>query len=144
ANVDGLIRRAHAPLEQLSQQTGETANIAVPQRLGLTYVHEVVPPVVLSARWLGQQVPLHATSAGKTFLAWLAEDEAEAMLTAPLTEYTASTRTDQRTLRDELAEIRERGHGIAIGELESEVNGVAAPILDPLGRPLGIVSLWGP
>lgn len=144
ASLDGLVRRAHQHLERLSEATGETANLAVPQRLGLTYVDEVTPPVVLSARWLGQQVPMHATSAGKTFLAWLTENEAEAMLASPLAEYTDTTHTDHGALRKELANIHARGYGVGIGELETRVNGVAAPILDERGHPFGIVSVWGP
>ncbi|MDI2030504.1 IclR family transcriptional regulator [Saccharopolyspora sp. TS4A08] len=144
AGVDVLVRRAHDVLERLSRKTGETANLAVVQRLGLTYVDEVVPPVVLSARWLGRQVPIHATSAGKAFLAWLPEDEVEAMLASPLPEYTATTRTDQDALRSELAEIREQGYSVSVGELESQVYGVAAPVLDTSRRPFAIVSIWGP
>lgn len=144
AGVDGLVRRAHHVLERLSRETGETANLAVAQRLGLTYVDEVVPPVVLSARWLGRQVPIHATSAGKAFLAWLPDDEAESMLAAPLAEYTATTRTDRDALRAELAEIREQGYSASVGELESQVYGVAAPALDARDRPFAIVSIWGP
>ncbi|MCI2419971.1 IclR family transcriptional regulator [Saccharopolyspora sp. K220] len=144
AGVDGLVRRAHDVLERLSRETGETANLAVAQRLGLTYVDEVVPPVVLSARWLGRQVPIHATSAGKAFLAWLPEEEVESMLAVPLAEYTATTRTDQGALRAELAEIREQGYSVSVGELESQVYGVAAAVLDARRRPFAIVSVWGP
>ncbi|MGP4019864.1 IclR family transcriptional regulator [Saccharopolyspora sp. 5N708] len=144
AGVDGLVRRAHEVLERLSNATGETANLAVAQRLGLTYVDEVVPPVVLSARWLGRQVPMHATSAGKAFLAWLPEAEVESMLANPLPEYTARTRTDRDALRAELAEIRQQGYSVSVGELETQVYGVAAPVLDASHRPFAIVSIWGP
>lgn len=144
AGVDVLVRRAHDVLERLSRQTNETANLAVVQRLGLTYVDEVVPPVVLSAHWLGRQVPIHATSAGKAFLAWLSEDEVDAMFASPLPEYTATTRTDRDTLRTELAEIREQGYSVSVGELEPEVYGVAAPVLDSRRRPFAVVSIWGP
>lgn len=144
AGVDSLVRAAHGTLEGLSRSTGETANLAVAQRLGLTYVDEVVPPVVLSARWMGKQVPFHATSAGKAFLAWLPEHELESMLTAPLPEYTHTTRTDEDALRAELAEIRTAGYAVSRGELESQVHGVAAPVLDQHHHPFAVVSIWGP
>ncbi|TWF95406.1 IclR family transcriptional regulator [Saccharopolyspora dendranthemae] len=144
AGVDVLVRRAHDVLERLSLQTSETANLAVVQRLGLTYVDEVVPPVVLSARWLGRQVPIHATSAGKAFLAWLSEDEVEAILASPLPEYTPTTRTDRDALRTDLEEVREQGYSVSVGELESQVYGVAAPVFDASQRPFAIVSVWGP
>ncbi|MCA1185004.1 MULTISPECIES: IclR family transcriptional regulator [unclassified Saccharopolyspora] len=144
AGVDGLVRRAHGTLERLSRETGETANLAVAQRLGLTYVDEVAPQAVLSARWLGQHVPIHATSAGKALLAWLPQPEVESLLDTPLAEYTESTRTDRDALLAELAEIREQGYSGADGELESHVCGVSAPVLDVRRRPAAIVSIWGP
>ena len=144
AGVEGLVRRSHEVLERLCHDTGETANLAVPQRVGLTYVDEVVPPVVLSARWLGRQVPIHATSAGKALLAWLADDEIDSMLAAPLAGYTETTRTSGAALRAELAEVREQGYSVSVGELEPHLYGVAAPVLDGRGRPFAIVCVWGP
>lgn len=144
AGLEGLIRRSHDILERLCRDTGETANLAVAQRLGLTYVDEVIPPVVLTARWLGQQVPIHATSAGKAYLAWLPEAEIDAMLAEPLPEYTRTTRTDRAALHAELAEVRQEGYSVSVGELESHVYGVSAPVLDSQERPFAIVSIWGP
>lgn len=144
AGVEGLVRRSHGVLERLCRETGETANLAVAQRLGLTYVDEVTPPVVLSARWLGRQVPIHATSAGKALLAWLPDEEIESMLSSPLAEYTETTRTDRDALRAELVDIRDQGYSASVGELEPHLYGVAAPVLDARNRPFAIVSIWGP
>ncbi|MEU6257981.1 IclR family transcriptional regulator [Streptomyces sp. NPDC047043] len=144
AGYDGLIRRAHGTLSRVSEQTGETANLAVVQQLGLTYIDEVTPPVVLSAKWLGRQVPLHATSTGKALLAWLPEEEADALLAGPLDAFTDTTVTDRARLRAELQETRERGYGVCVGELERNLYGVSAPVLGSRGRPFAVVSIWGP
>ncbi|MEU3189692.1 IclR family transcriptional regulator [Streptomyces sp. NPDC006992] len=144
AGVEGLIRRSHDVLERLCRNTGETANLAVARRLGLTYVDEVVPPAVLSARWLGRQVPIHATSAGKALLAWQTSGEVDAMLSGPLAEYTDTTRTDRPALHAELAQVRARGYSVSVGELEPELYGVAAPVLDAGDHPVAVVSVWGP
>ena len=144
ASVEGLIRRSHDVLERLCRDTGETADLAVAQGLGLTYVDEVVPPAVLSARWLGRQVPIHATSVGKALLAWQTPGEVDALLAGPLAEYTETTRTDRRALHAELAEVREQGYSVSVGELEAQLYGVAAPVLDAGGHPVAVVSVWGP
>lgn len=144
AGVSGLVRRAHPVLVRACSRTGETANLAVPQRLGLTYVDEVTPHSVLTARWLGAQVPLHATSAGKAFLGWLPAEEVESILSAPLPGFTETTRTDRAALREELERVREAGYAVSDGELEPDVNGVSAPVRDPDGRPYAVLSLWGP
>jgi DNA-binding IclR family transcriptional regulator len=144
AGFDGLIRSAHGTLRRVSEQTGETANLAVVQQLGLTYIDEVTPPVVLSAKWLGRQVPLHATSTGKALLAWLPQDEAESLLAEPLTAYTDTTIADRARLRAELIETRERGYSVCVGEMERNLYGVSAPVLGNRDRPFAIVSIWGP
>ena len=61
-------------------QTGETADLAVAGQHGVTYVGEVAPPSVMAINWLAREVPLHATSTGKAFLAWLPADEARGLL----------------------------------------------------------------
>jgi len=144
AGVGGLVRRARPVLVRLSGATGETADLAVVQRHGLTYVDEVAPSSVLTANWLGRHVPLHATSSGKAWLAWLPPDEAEALLDGPLARFTPATLTSRPALRAELRATRERGYGVCVGELESRLYGVSAPVLDGGGRPAAVLSVWGP
>lgn len=144
AGVDGLVRRAHDTVVSLSERTGETANLAVPRQFGLTYVDEAVPSAVLSARWLGWQAPLHATSTGKAFLARLPWSEVAALLPAELTRYTDETIVDRDRLRAELGVVRERGYGLSVGEMETNLYGVSAAVLDRRRRPLAVVSVWGP
>ena len=144
AGVDGLVRRAHPVLVRLSERTGETADLAVARPLGLTYVDEVAPPAVLAANWLGRQVPLHATSSGKALLAWLPDSEVTALLEHRLTRYTDSTLTSLKALRADLERTRQRGYGFCVGELEPTLNGVSAPVLDGRGRPMAVLSVWGP
>lgn len=143
AGVEGLVRRAHDVLERLCRDTGETVNMAVPHRGVLTYVDEVTPPMVLTARWVGHEVPIHATSAGKALLAWLPDDEVVAMLAGPLPAYTETTRTDGLALREELAQVRATGYSVSVGEMEPHLYGVAAPVLDPNDHPCAVVSIWG-
>src|SRR5947199_2042274 len=72
---DPLARRARPVLERLALETGETANLALAKRFNLVYVDQVDPPQIMAPNWLGRPVPLHATSSGKAFLAFLAKDE---------------------------------------------------------------------
>lgn len=142
--TQGLTRRLHPVLQWVSDQSGETANLAVPGRAGLTYIDEVVPPAVLAARWLGRDVPLHATSAGKALLAWSPEEDIAAAMEVPLPEFTATTQTSVATLRAELSDIRDSGFSVSVGELESGVYGVSVPVLNAGGVADAVVSVWGP
>ncbi len=141
--VDGLVRRARPVLERLSAASGETADLAVVRPTGLTYVDEVAPATVMTANWLGRNVPLHATSSGKTWLAWLPTVEAHTLLAGPLTRFTGTTLVTLPQLDDELDLIRAQGYGTCCGEFESQLCGVSAPVLDD-GRPVAVISVWGP
>ncbi|WP_084653603.1 IclR family transcriptional regulator [Nocardioides insulae] len=142
--VDALIRRAHATLERLALQTGETAALAVVRSGKLTYVDEVAPPAVVAASWRGRVVPLHATSTGKALLSALPADTAGRMVGDHLHRFTSTTITDPTTLRAELDLTHSRGYGVCRGEFEPSAYGVSAPVLDAVGHPIALVSLWGP
>jgi DNA-binding IclR family transcriptional regulator len=144
AGYDGLVRRTRHILERVSEQTGETADLAVAGQHGVTYVGEVAPPSVMAINWVAREVPLHATSTGKAFLAWLPTEEARGLLDLPLPRFTDHTLTDPDTLMTQLVEIRERGYAECAGELEPALYGVSAPILNLDERPLGVFSIWGP
>ena len=145
AGPDALIAAAHPVLERTCAQTGETASLAVPGMDGLTYVDEVTPTAVVTASWLGRSVPVHATSTGKALLAFLPRRAGAA----------GAGRRADRVHRRPRSPTRRRwppswprpgpaGTGCAPGELESSLYGVSAPVLDRAGRPLAVLSIWGP
>lgn len=144
AGVGVLVKAAHKVLERVALQTGETAALAVVRDGGLQYVDEVAPTAVVSATWRGRSVPLHATSTGKALLAFSPDDTVHATLSRSLHAHTATTITDPEELRTELAVTRKRGYGVCRGEYEESAYGVSAPVLDAGGRPLAVVSIWGP
>jgi DNA-binding IclR family transcriptional regulator len=144
AGPDALIAAAHPLLERMCAKTGETASLAMPAVGGLTYVDEVTPIAVLTASWLGRSVALHATSTGKALLAFLPPGELRRVLPAALPAFTDTTITSADELADELAATRARGYGTCAGELEPSLYGVSAPVLDRTGRPLAVLSIWGP
>ena len=141
---DPLARRAHPVLERLVLETGETANLAVAKRFNLVYVDQVDPPQIMAPNWLGRPVPLHATSSGKAFLAFLARDERDAVLGRRLERFTDTTVTERRRLEQELDDVRRDGYSVCVGELEESLFGVSAAVLSEQGRPVAIVSVWGP
>jgi DNA-binding IclR family transcriptional regulator len=143
-DYDSLVRRARPVLERLAVTTGETANLAVAKRFNLVYVDQVEAPNVMSPNWLGRSVPLHATSSGKAFLAWLPPEEREALTPLRLKRYTNTTITSRRDLDEELEAVRRDGYSICAGELEETLYGASAAVLNERQRPVAIVSVWGP
>jgi len=143
AEVDPLVRRARPVLERLARETGEAANLAVARRFHLVYVDQVDPPQIMAPNWYGRAVPLHATSTGKAYLAFISSEERKAALPQRLERYTDSTVTDRRRLDQELRDVRRDGWAICVGELEESLFGASAPVLSEQGRPVAIVSVWG-
>jgi DNA-binding IclR family transcriptional regulator len=144
-DYDSLVRRARPAVERLALETGETASLAVAKRFDLVYIDQVEAPHVMSPNWLGRAAPLHATSSGKAFLAWLPQEERQALLTpARLKRYTPTTITTRAELERELEAVRRDGYSICVGELEQTLYGVSAAVLNERERPVAIVSVWGP
>jgi DNA-binding IclR family transcriptional regulator len=140
---DSLVRRTHTVLDRLARATRATVSLAIAKRFNLVYVDQVDPPKIFSPDWLGRALPLHATSGGKAFLAWLPKEERDAILAGRLKRYTPTTVTERRRLEQELAEARRRGYSECVGELEETIYGVSSPVLDQRERPVAIVNVWG-
>jgi DNA-binding IclR family transcriptional regulator len=142
AGHEPLVRRAHPAMRALAAECGETVSLAVPRRLQLVYVDQVQAPHVMAADWLGRPTPLHATSTGKAFLAWLTDEERDAALQGRLERFTETTITDRAQLASELEDVRRRGCALSRGELEPALWGASAPVVDR-GRAVAVVSVWG-
>jgi DNA-binding IclR family transcriptional regulator len=142
ADHESLTRRTRPALERLARDTGETVGLAVAKRLHLVYVDQVEAPQIMAVNWLGKAVPLHATSAGKAFLAYLDADERDALLEGELERFTAATVTDRPTLEEQFGAVRRDGYCICVGELEDALFGASAPVLGARRRPVAVVSVW--
>ena len=142
AEDDAIARRVRPILMRMAEETGEIVTLAAARRFSLVYVDQVDPPHVMAPNWFGRTVPLHATSTGKAYLAFLPEEEQEAVLPRRLERYTETTVTDRRRLGEELAAARRDGYAVCVGELEESLFGASAPVLSEQGRPVAIVSVW--
>ena len=143
-----LVSSARLVLQHLAAESGETAALAMVRGGVLTYVAEAAAGAVVAAGWQGREVAVHATSTGKVLLAYSHPADVPLLLGVPrgrrLPRFTPSTITSLTSLEKELALTRERGYAVCRGEFESTAWGVSAPVLDVAGRPLAIVSVWGP
>ncbi len=90
----------------------------------------------------GTRIGAYATALGQAILAWLPRAEQithlEGVERVRLSERTL---TDLPALLDRLAEVRARGYAVSDGENAYGLRTVAAPVLDPQGRPVAGVSL---
>lgn len=142
-----LVDAAHPALQRLRDAAGESASLAIPRApAGMDIVLQLdAERHVGVANWVGTEVPLHASSAGKVVLAELRADELEVALgTAPLPSFTERTITDMPVLSAELARIRRQGWAEIDGELEEGLAAISVPVRSPQGRLAAIVGISGP
>ncbi len=141
---DALVRRVRPLLAKLATATGESVTLAVAKRFNLVYVDQVDPPNVMVPNWLDKPLPLHATSGGKAFLAWLGRDERDAILPKELPRYTPHTVTDRDRLEREFAEVRNLGYALCAREYEEFSSGASAAVLNTRQYPIAVINVWGP
>jgi DNA-binding IclR family transcriptional regulator len=141
---DALVRRVRPLLTKLAVATGESVTLAVARRFNLVYVDQVDPPNLMVPNWLDKPLPLHATSGGKAFLAWLGPDERDAVLPRELARYTAHTITDRGELERECAEVRRLGYALCAREYEEFSSGASAAVLNSRRYPIAVINVWGP
>ena len=109
------------------------------------YLDQVAGSSSLQAHnWVGQHIPLHATSNGKVLLSGLGEDEYARTLGDDDRVHRPKTVTDPRELRRQVDEVRERGYAKAVDELEIGLTAVAAPIRNAHGDVVAALSVSGP
>ncbi|PXX71534.1 IclR family transcriptional regulator [Nocardia tenerifensis] len=139
----GLSEVARPVMRALVGQVGET--VLLTRRAGATVVclerEESAHPVRLSYE-RGHVLPINAGAAALILLAWADEQEiADIVGKGALPQLTDATVTDGSVLRERLAAMRRDGIAVTRGELDPEVTGVAAPILDGRGEVVAAVSI---
>lgn len=142
------LRQVALPImEQLSATSGETVLLQVispegdrvvciervQQRRGLRLILDV-----------GSTAPLYAGCSSKVLLAYLDQDEIDALLKGRLRPLASHTTTDPAQLRAQLAEIRRSGYAVSFEETDEGVAGVSAPIFDGRGHAVASLTISGP
>lgn len=139
-----VVREARPLCRRLAEVSGETVNIAVLADSNALYVDQVSGGSGLrSHNWVGQRIPLHATSNGKVLLSELSRADVD-RLVERLRPYTERTITSRAALHRELGLVREQGYAVAADELELGLTAIAVPLRSAHGEVVGSMSVSGP
>ena len=131
-----LLAIVHPILRKLMEDAGETVNLAV---LDLSDYQAVIIDQVQC------KCPMHASGAGKAFLAHLSDEQVTALLHQKgLHHYTPKTLMSPHSLKENLALIRKMGFSHDDEEHALGLRCVAAPIYDEHGEPFAAISISGP
>lgn len=141
-----VVRQAQSVVDDLAARLDETINVAVLRKHYAVHVQQALgSAAVASQNWVGQLTPLHATSSGKVLLAFMSEEQCNAVLDeAGLQAFTEHTITSRKALMEHLHQVREEGFATAHEELEIGLNAAAVPVRDHTGAVVAALSASGP
>jgi len=143
-----LLALVHPVLRSLMEASGETVNLAV---LDLSDHQAVIIDQVQCSQLMrmsapiGGKLPMHASGAGKAFLAHLSDEQVTALLHQKgLHYYTPKTLMSPQSLKENLAQVRKAGFSFDDEEHALGLRCVAAPIYDEHGEAFAALSISGP
>lgn len=137
-----LVQLAWEPMRWLRDKTGESAHVGIRAGWECVVLDRVVGvhPFKCYVE-VGAHGPLHSGAPGKVMLAWLPEEELEAVLREiPLPRVTQYTITSRAEFAEHLKLVRERGYAMDLGETVEGHHCLGAPVFDADNRP--VASLW--
>ena len=130
---------------RLSERTGETVTVAVLEGDDAVVIHQdIARSSALNVDWTGRHTPLHATAAGKIFLAYMPEEQRSRILSRKQERFTENTLVAPGRLSRHLEQVRKSGYARTFEELEDGLNAVGVPIYGPEDVLLGAISVSGP
>jgi DNA-binding IclR family transcriptional regulator len=95
-------------------------------------------------QWVGRHVDAHCTSLGKALIAYLSDAELEAMFRCrPLARFTRNTICSIEALKAHLVRVRTDGFAVNDEEHITGVRGVAAPIVNHVGKVIAAIGVNG-
>lgn len=131
--------------EDLAERVGESASVDIADGDSVLSLDQVIGAAsVTSVNWAGKRTPMHATSSGKIFLAFMPSEQRAAYFGRPGQRFTEHTITGRRELEAELAQVRDQGYAATMEEFEIGLAAIAAPIRDINGQVVGAISISGP
>lgn len=139
---DSLIDSARPHMDKLASDIDKTICLCIMEEdknICIDYVEN--KDTALFKVNKGIAMPLHATSAGKVFHAYMDKyivmEQMNSIAMNPITPY---TKTDLNTYLKELEEIRVSGYSICDEELQLGVQGLACPIFDMNNKVVAAIS----
>nr|WP_174820424.1 IclR family transcriptional regulator [Ruegeria atlantica] len=132
-------------LRRLMQESGETANLAVPDGSEVVFVGQVETPNPIRAFFPpGARTPMYASGTGKAILAAMSESAVSKALTADAVRFTSHTLLPNEGLEADLAKTHARGWSHDHEERYEGMSCIGAAIYNDRGEPCAGISVSGP
>ncbi len=141
-----LVAMARPYMRRLMEESGETVNLAINDRMEVVYLAQVECHKMMRAiAGPGGRARMHCSGVGKALLAYVGDAELQDVIeNQGLTRETAKTLSEPAALKADLKEIRARGYAIDDEENAIGLRCVASLIFDEHAEPLAGLSVSGP
>ena len=135
-----------AVLNALTEEVGETCNIAMPDRDGMVYLDRVETKWPLRIQLpVGTTVPFHCTASGKMYLSTLPPRMLGKYLSSAVMDaQTSKTLIEPEQLHQAIETVRERGYSTDNEEFMEGMVAIAVPIWDNQQRLMSTLSIHAP
>ncbi len=145
-NYDRLASEAMPIMRELTERTSHSTRLSVLDSDEAIYVFGVEGPHFVDTGWrAGTRLPLHSTTAGRIFLAFMERKHAEALIAGiELKRLTPHTLTDRRALKRRTASIRTNGYDVQRGETTVGLGTIGVPLFGPAPHAIGVLSIAFP
>ena len=142
------LRTLAAPhLQDLSDEVGHTANMAVLDGSDIVYVERCRTSrhgqreIDLNLH-IGSRLPAYCTSMGKALLAFMPDAERDAVIAGTnFSRRGPNTRTSRQALLKDLERVRETGIAVNDQELAYGLRSIAVPVRGAAGEPVAAINL---
>jgi len=133
-------------LEQLAQETGETASFAVLEGDRAVYLAQVLTSsIIRGVPPIGSELHLHCTAVGKVLLTSFDDERFDRLIREHgLPRATDRTIVNSQQLRTETEKVKRQGFALDNEEAEPGGRCIAAPILNERGDVVAAISITGP
>jgi DNA-binding IclR family transcriptional regulator len=143
ADGTGLRKLCRPALLRLAGETGDTVFLMARSGLNVVCVDRQEGTYVLDSLTghIGGQIPMGVGPASEAILAFLPEDEAEAIIEANASLYTRYHDLSANKIRSRLPQIRAQHYALDHGELVAGISALAVPILPPKRDAVASIAL---
>ncbi|GAB4228239.1 MAG: IclR family transcriptional regulator [Methyloligellaceae bacterium] len=141
-----LVGIGRSIMRELMENSGESVNLAIEDNGDVVFISQVESHHAIRAfHRPGSRGALHASSAGKAFLATCSNSTVRKMLhKTGMERFTDKTLVEPERLFEELETIRERGWAVDDEERTPGMRCIASPIYNEYGEAIACVSVSGP
>lgn len=131
--------------DSLASRVGEAVRVGVLHGRAILVVHHVFrPDDTVQVLEVGAAIPWHASALGKAAAASLGADRRRTLLAGSLPKLTGRTIVEPHDLAEVLDAVAQTGIAAEDEEAVLGEAGIAAPVFDHRGHPVGAIGVVGP